>query len=53
MFGWLLPIQTRGRLPFPLSRLSAHKSFAATASGIMNDATGVRKGSLPVTFTPR
>ena len=53
-FGWVLtapPI--RGRLPYPLDRLYAGKSFVATASGTTNDGFAVRNGSIRVTFTAR
>ena len=51
-FTWLLT-RTRGRLPFPVDRVNAGKSFTASASGTMSDGFGVRKGSLQVTFTAR
>ena len=52
-FAWLLPIQTRGRLPFPLNLISAGKSFNASATGSFSDGFGVRQGTLRVTFTAR
>lgn len=54
LVGWAItrrPI--RGRLPFPLNRLYAGRSFAATVSGTTNDGFAVRQGAIRVTFTAR
>ena len=50
--AWLLP-RARGRLPFPMDRLYAGKSFAATASGSETEGLLVRTGTIRVTFTAR
>ena len=49
---WSLP-RTRGRLPFPVDRLYAGKSFAAEVSGSTNDGFLLQTGRIRATFTAR